>query len=238
MPTIKSDLMNKQDRSGSMREFEVSDETENWEHLAAQVSAANVRLTQQGLPPMPMPQHPQGQQQPQPQSSFQQPSSFQQVQPYDPNFDKGIKEARRAKATGRERLSEAARRRVEMLCGMFTATREIDLNGNIFIVRTLKSKENREAMMAAAEHDGTVGLAFEMRKQLLARALVQIAGTEVELFLGDDSVEAKLEFLDELEESILLSLYETYISLTNETNKKYSFKSEQDMKEVSEDLKK
>lgn len=148
------------------------------------------------------------------------------------------REAKEAKRTGRERLSDGARRRIEMLVGMTRGSRSADLDGNVFILQTLKSKEMREAITAAAEFDGTVQSPFEIRRQLLARSLTQVADVDIEQFIGSVSLEAKLEFIDELGESLLNRLYDEYLIMVKETREKYAVKDIDAAKEIAEDLKK
>jgi hypothetical protein len=158
----------------------------------------------------------------------------------DPNdIERDFKQAREIKkSNGKERLNEGAKRRIEMLIKMTSDSREVDINGNIFILQTLRSKEMREAIMAASEFDGTVQSPFEIRRQLLARSLSQIAGVDASQFVGSNDLESKLAFVDELGESLLNRLYDEYLILVKESREKYSIKNDADVKEVLEDLKK
>lgn len=152
--------------------------------------------------------------------------------------ERQIRAARDAKRTGKERLNDGARRRIEMLVGMTQNTREVVLDGNVFILQTLKSKDMREALMAASVFDGTIQSPFEIRKQLLARSITQIAGVESGAFVGSNGVEAKLDFIDEQVEAVLNRLYSEYLILVKESNDKYSIKTSEDATQVVEDLKK
>ncbi|CAB4196495.1 hypothetical protein UFOVP1290_15 [uncultured Caudovirales phage] len=154
------------------------------------------------------------------------------------NTEREFKQARDAKRNNKERLNDGARRRIEMLVGMTKSSREIDIGGNIFILQTLKSKEMREAIIAASRFDGTVQSPFEIRKQLLARSLSQIAGIEAAQFVGADDIESKFAFVDELDEHVLNRLYDEYLILVKESRDKYSIKNDTDVKEIIEDLKK
>ena len=147
-------------------------------------------------------------------------------------------QAKEARRRGQDRLSDAARRRIEMLIGMTRGTRSFMLEGHQYALQTLKSGELREAILEAAKFDGTVESPFEIRKQLLARSLVQIAGVEVEQFLGSNSLEARLIFMDELDHYLLGRLYDEYLAMVQEARDKYAIKNETDAKEVVEDLKK
>jgi hypothetical protein len=96
----------------------------------------------------------------------------------------------------------------------------------------------RDALMEASRFDGTIQSPFEIRRQLLARSITEIAGVSTEQFIGSADVEDKCAFVDELDESLLNRLYDEYLSLVKEAKDKYAVKTEEDVKEVIEDLKK
>lgn len=152
--------------------------------------------------------------------------------------EKEFREAREAKKTGKERLSEGARRRIEMLIGMTRSSREFSFAENTFILQTLKAKEMREAIMAAAEFAGTVQEPFEIRRQFLARSLTQVAGVEIEQFIGSSSLESRLAFIDEVDDVLLNRLYDEYLLLLREAKEKYSITTTEAAKEIIDDLKK
>lgn len=232
MAEFRSELGNKQIKS-NMRNFEVSDDSG----------------VQQSQPTQPAQQYPQ-----------------EQVKRYDfgpPVFDesamqdfnnrinppqqqikdssdieKQVLEAKRIKRDGKERLSEGARRRLELLIGMSRLTRECIVDGNMYKLQSLSSKELRQATLGASEFDGTVELSFELRKQLLARSLTMVAGVEIEQFLNSDSIDVKLGFIEELDHALLLRIYKEYVILANEIEEKYTLKTETEAKGALEDLKK
>lgn len=139
---------------------------------------------------------------------------------------------------GRGRLNEGARRRIEILLGMVRDTREVDLPSGKYVLQTLRSQELREAIMATEPFDGTVQGPFEIRRQLLARSVIQVASAEIEQFLGTNDLEAKLEMIDLLPESLLSRLHNEYNLMVAAARDKYAIKSEEDAKQVLEDLKK
>lgn len=154
------------------------------------------------------------------------------------NIEMEMLAAKKAKREGKERLSDGARRRIEILVGMTRLSREVDIDGKLYKLQTLKSKELREALVATAEFDGSIQLVFETRKQLLARSLVVVAGVEIAQFLNSEDLQARLDFIEEIDHSLLLRLYNEYILLSNEAQEKYALKTVEEAKEVAEDLKK
>jgi hypothetical protein len=152
--------------------------------------------------------------------------------------ERQMRVAREAKRTGKERLNDGAKRRIEMLLGITRTTRQFKIGDTDFVIKTLKSKEMRESVMAASEFDGTVQYLFELRRQFLARSLVEIGGIEVNQFVGSNSVEARYDLIDNLDDAVLNKLYDEYSLLTKEANDKYSIKTTEEATQVVEDLKK
>lgn len=244
MPSFKSDLTNKSLPGQQLRSFEVPDASEPlYDYSQDQgpppnsseldITAINARLASRGLPPLDN-----AGARAVAARNAQVAAPRQQVNSELKDFENEVAAARRAKSNGRERLGDAAKRRVEMLCNLFNATRRVDIDGQIFELRTLNGEEVKNSLISASEHDGTVALPFETRKQFLARSLASIAGADVEMFLGDDSVEARAEFVDRLPEPILNRLFSEYQALDTESKAKYSMKTAADAQEVAEDLKK
>jgi len=154
-------------------------------------------------------------------------------------IEQEMRQARLDKRQGKERLSGGAKRRIELLIGMTKQTRQVMVEDNLFVLQSLNGKEMQEAIMAAAEFDGTVQSPFELRRQLLARSLIQVAELEIAQFIGSNDLEVRLEFIDKLDDALLNRLYNEYLSLKKETQEKFSMpKTEVDAKEVMEDLKK
>lgn len=152
-------------------------------------------------------------------------------------FEQQIKQSKLARQ-GKDRMNDGARRRIEMLVGMTRTIREVTIEGNVFSFQSLKAKEMQEAMMAASEFDGTIQSPFEIRRQLLARSLKQVAGLDFNQFLGSTALQARLDFIDEQDDALLNRLYQEYLILAKEAKDKYSIKTEEEAKEVITDLKK
>jgi hypothetical protein len=152
--------------------------------------------------------------------------------------EKQIMEAKRLKREGKERLSEGARRRVEMLINMSRMTRDVVIEGHLYRLQSLPSIDLREVMINAAEYDGTVQLIFETRKQILARSLIIIAGVEFGQFLNSVDMQDRLDVIELLDHGLLVRLYNEYNILAAEVQDKYTLKTEAEVKEVIEDLKK
>lgn len=154
------------------------------------------------------------------------------------DVERQIRADREAKRNGKTRLNEGAKRRIEMLIGMSRTTHEADVGGNQYTFQTLGSKEMRTAIMAASAFDGSVQSPFEIRRQLLAYSLTKVAGLDIAQFVGSNDIEARLELIDSLDDALLNRLYDEYLLMVKESRAKYSINTEEDAKEVAEDLKK
>lgn len=153
-------------------------------------------------------------------------------------LEQQFREAREAKKLGKERLNEGARRRIEMLVGMTRATRTVTLENNVYVLQTLRDQELRDAVVSASAFDGSVQSPFEIRKQLLARSIIQIAGMDFDQFIGSRDLEAKLDCITLFDHYLLGRLYDEYLAMVKEARERYAIKDETDAKEVVEDLKK
>lgn len=218
MPNYNSPLTNKKFATTALREFDVENADD--------------------IPETPTPRRPPSPPDENAIRDFQLRMQQMQQQDIDPEAEAEIRRAREEKRSGREKMSDGAKKRIEILIGMTRLTRTFELDGNVYVLQTLKSKELREAYMAAAEFDGTVQSPFEIRKQLLARSLVQIAGYDTSQFISSNTLEAKLEFIDDQDHAFLSRVNNEYILLIKEADEKYSIKNPEDVKEVLEDLKK
>jgi hypothetical protein len=225
MPEIKSPITNRKFQNPATKDFTVTDES--------------------GYTPPPMTQQRPHNHDGPPVFDEAAMREFQaQIQPPPPQMrqmsevEQQVLAAKRAKREGKERLSDGARRRVEMLIEMTRATRDVEIEGNLYRLQSLSSRELRDAITATAEFDGSVQFIFETRKQLLARSLIVIAGVEASQFLYSDELEARLDFIELMDHALLLRLYHEYNIMAKEVQDKYAIKTEQQVMEVMEDLKK
>ena len=234
MPKFSSELGETLVRSNRpMKEFEVPDETPGASN--ATVDALNRRFAERNmqLPPGVAEQFAK-------RAYAESEPVIQEVPQHVSHEEKLVHEMYQAKKEkGKiDRLSPGAKKRIEQLLGMMRLTKEVEMNGIIFSLRTLNAEESRSVLHAAAQYDGTVETPFELRKQTLSYALEKINGDRIADFLGSPDRSVILEFLDELDENAVSILFRNYTSLSNETDKRYGIVSDQDAKEVLEDLKK
>jgi hypothetical protein len=212
MPKIESPIGNRSFNQKGMREFNVPDESGYDDSIPYNVDTDSIRKFQSKL------------------DNFDEDESVSEI-------ENQFYKAREIKK-GKEKIGESAKRRIEMLIGMTLAVKEVTIDQNTFTLKTLKSKEMREALSASSQFDGSLETPYEIRKQILARALTHIAGVEIEQFISSSSLEAKLNFIDELDDSFIGRLYKEYTILSDENQRKYGIKTDSDVKEVFEDIKK
>ena len=103
-----------------------------------------------------------------------------------------------AKLNASERMSPAAKQRIEYLCGITTLTKTVDINNIKFTLQSLKNKEYKNALTEVAKVAGTIEEPFEMVKQMLCRSVVSIDGVGFSDFIGSDKLDDKKEFIEEL----------------------------------------
>lgn len=134
------------------------------------------------------------------------------------------------------KASGEARQRIELLTNIGRLTKEVEIEGHKFTLQSLKSKEMRETIKAVSQANDGADSIFEMRAQILARSIIKIDGHSVEIVLGDDSFEEKLNFIDDSEETIVNQLYAAYTEMTKKID--LNVKNAVDAKEIAEEIKK
>lgn len=153
-------------------------------------------------------------------------------------MERMIKEARKEKISSLDKITEAAKKRIELLANIGRLTKDVAFEGVTFSLRTLKAKESKEAALDTFKVSTNLEAGYEARKQQLARAIYKIDGHDVSHVLGSDDLDAKLNFIEELEEHLVSRLFDEFTALKDEARTKFGINTEQDAKEVIEDLKK
>jgi hypothetical protein len=232
MPNFESPLSSRKFASQPMRDIEVPDETgytQQAPNRGAQQGQISPSVTRRYGTPMSE----------QDMLEFQdRVNSIADPESHLSDMERDFKRSREDKLRSQTHLNEGARRRIEMLIGMTRLTREFTIEQNTYVLQTLKGKEMREAILAAAEFDGTVQSPFEIRRQMLARSLCKVANVPIEQFVGSPSLQARFDFVDELDDSLLNRLMEEYSLLTREAKAKFAITTAEQVSEVADDLKK
>ncbi len=236
MPKIDSPLGSKTISGTSLREFNVPDASGTGEAYTAH----NYHFNAVPEPPGPQGSNGPG---PHPQGAFNH-FNLDNIQAFQnrvnaeqdtAQIEREVQAAKAARARGGEKMPEGARRRIEMLIGMTRHQRSTKIGEVEYTFQSLNSKEMREAYLAASDFDGTLQFPFELRRQLLARSIVHIANLSITDFLSSSSLEARLSFIDELDDRLSLRLYDEYLLLANEVKEQYALKPE-NVEEVKNDL--
>jgi hypothetical protein len=165
------------------------------------------------------------------------PDDEEEMQKTEREFQEARKE-RAAKLAGKERMPEGAKKRLMYLLEQSVETRTVSILDTEYVFQTLCSKEQREVAMELIPYDGSIQQLFEARRQLIARSLKKIGGISFEDFIGSKTLEAKLDFLDQLPENILNRLFAEYNTMRERADEKYAIKTSSDVEEIVADLKK
>lgn len=137
------------------------------------------------------------------------------------------------------RISMSNRNRIEILLGIGRLTKEVEYDGVMFTLQSLKSREMREIFDSIKERKANdLDINYEIRAQTLARSLHAIDGLLFEDFLGSRKLNDKLAFIDELQERTVIFLHQKYSEMIDENPKKFNIADDKDAKEVAEQVKK
>lgn len=148
-----------------------------------------------------------------------------------------LRAQRHAMAAGQSPLSSEARERIKLLTGLGRGTKDVKVNNVTFTLRTLKAKETQEGLFAAANVP-MINSEYEGYKYVLAKSITHIDGTDFGVVIGSHELKDKLNFIENLEDSVFNHLRNQYNLLTNETTGKFAFKTEEDINKTVDEIKK
>jgi hypothetical protein len=175
------------------------------------------------------------------------PEEYASVNPYmqqqAPGYELSAAEREELQQYRREtnkevKIGDHAKKRIEILAGIGRLTRAVEIEGIQFVLRSLKAKEARECTMSIFDCTNDVDASFEIRRQTLARAIFEVDGQPLDAAIGGADFALKLKLIDDMEDVTIIRLYNEFNELRNEVQTKYGLKSEQEVKEVLEDIKK
>ena len=102
--------------------------------------------------------------------------------------------------------------RLEFLIGLGRKFAEVNIEDQVFHLRTLKSNETRNVLKLSSVMSGFDQI-FLLRSTTLAYSLFKINNDSIERILESDDFDNKIAFIEELDESIVSKLYEEYRKL-------------------------
>ncbi len=166
--------------------------------------------------------------------SVQQP----QVQSISPTQFNEMQARKQQARSVQQRPTSESRQRIELLTGIGRMETSLILDDHKFTMQSLKSREMRDVVKEAAKIELLSDQMFELRIQTLARAIISIDDHPINLVLGTDAIEMKLNFIDECEEHVVEQLYNSYSEMINKNKNKFTIKDEIEAKEVVSEIKK
>ena len=147
--------------------------------------------------------------------------------------------ARQEKSRGRESpISQPVKTRIEFLADIGKMTRDVKIGENTFTLRTLKSRESREVYLFIMSANNKIDEAYNIKYYTLAYSLTKIDGQPLEFMVPIKIFEDRIKALEGMEDSLTDKLYQEYSALKTSSEEAYNLKTDEDVKEVSEALKK
>lgn len=149
-----------------------------------------------------------------------------------------IQAERKAKLQESKTISSVAKDRIDILLGLGRCKGSITIADITFSFQSLKASEIREVVMASSWVATKTEAYFEARNQTLARAIYAIDNQPIELVLGTDDLNSRLEWLGEMSHQVVEMIHDAYLAMLKQNSNNFALKNEEDTKEVAEDIKK
>lgn len=154
---------------------------------------------------------------------------------------KKLAQLKKVKQTQEEKVSSNAKERIKLLSDLGKITKTVVFDDVSFSLKSLKSGQVKYLTKLKNEllnsNKNPEDILLELRNHSIACSLYEIDSQPVDVVLGINSFEDLLQWIDELDESLTAFLYDTYVDILNQA-KKAALKDEEDVKEVTEDIKK
>lgn len=139
----------------------------------------------------------------------------------------------------RKQAPVEAKNRLDILLGIARSAKDVEVEGVIFSIRSLKAKEIREITERLTElnTNSEVINRLDMRNYMIAFSLYAIDGQDIDLVIGSNSIEDRVEFVGELDESLLQYLANVYWEMKADNDKRFSDLGK-DQGEIEDNIKK
>lgn len=149
-----------------------------------------------------------------------------------------LENARKTAVDQRKRVSPAAKERIEFLTGLGRARKEIEFEGVVFSLQSLKASEMRDVLHFGSRGETTAEAMFDIRAYTLAYAVEKIDSQQIGIVLGDDSLDARFDLICRMEEETVEFLHRNYNEMVKESKTRFEVKTNEEAKEVAEEIKK
>lgn len=150
--------------------------------------------------------------------------------------EEALRQARKEKAN--PPINPKSKTRLEYLADIGKMTKDVTIGGVTFTLRTLKSREQRQVYLTLVDATNKVDEAYNLKFHTLAYSLIKIDQQEIAIMVKVNTLADKIKMLEDLEEIVTDQLYAAYQELKSTSDNQFALKTDEDVKGVSEELKK
>lgn len=137
-----------------------------------------------------------------------------------------------------KRITPSSKERMEILLNLGRFTKEVEVDGITFSLRSLNSKEVQVITRMGETIANRIDAYFSSRNNVLSRSIYAIGGASLEDVLGTSDSTTVLKWLDDMDDTILEYLHNEYLEMVKKNRKRFEVKTDEQVKEVVEELKK
>lgn len=130
-----------------------------------------------------------------------------------------LQQMRQQSKSSKMELNPKAKNRLEVLLGLKRKTKDVEVEGVQFSLRTLKHSEYQEVFKSLSRLPETTDIlvSLEMQVQILARSITHIDGADIMMVLGVESIDEVVEYIKEFESDVVEELHKQFNMLKKET---------------------
>lgn len=177
------------------------------------------------------------------------------AQRIDPTYVAGLRrEAQETQELQERKVLNDARRRIELITGIGRKTRDVQVEGSTFTLRTLKTFE-QNCLAQVAEKGERITLQsgavtfkptsmYNIKVEALGHSIFLIDGQNIDVILGtvnedyETQVETRKDLIREMDNSLIDYLFVNYETLNKETTDGYMPKNTKEVEEAVDTIRK
>lgn len=152
--------------------------------------------------------------------------------------EKDLEKLREEKKSNINKVDRSTINSLEVIIGIGRIIKDVLIEDINFSIRSLKSKEIKEVLRIGLKAKDKIDELYSVRSATLAYALYEINNIPLEVLLKDENIDAKLNFIEELDDFVAEKLYKEYTNMVKEYKKQAQQDLGSNMEEIVETIKK
>jgi hypothetical protein len=131
----------------------------------------------------------------------------------------------------KEKINSVALSKLEFLLGISRKVVDVEVQGVVFTLKTLKNKEKQNIVLEAAKQESVLLQSFSVKDLTIAYSLFKINDELIDNIIGSN-INNKMEFIKEMDSNLVEKLWDEYIKLNKDEDPEALGKSTEEVRDT------